>query len=123
MIMTPKKTIETYGAIQELVTCVLPYRAARELQKLRNKLQEEFDIVLQAELAMVKEYGGTTKGNSYQFDTAEQANRFNEAYENFLNQEDDVAYPSVDLSKCVDSIRISSRALEALEPFINFGEV
>lgn len=123
MLMSPSQIMQAYRAIQELSTCVFPYKVTRNLHKLRRRINEEFDTVLVAEQAMVKQYGGTYSDGTYNFTDMVKAKAFHEAYSKWLDQQDDLDLPVVDLSKYPDAIQISEAAIDALECVINFEEV
>lgn len=121
--MTPIKVMAAYKAIHELSVCVLPYKTARQVHKLRTKLTEEFDTVLNAEKTMVEKHGGKVQNGTYDFPSAEAGIAFKKEYDEFLQQEDDIVLPRVDATKCSDAIRISASAIEVLEGLVDFGEV
>lgn len=120
--MTPKQIMEAYKAIHELAACVLPFKTARSVHKLKVRLVEEFDTVLNAEKSMAEKYGGTVKDGRYFFESEEDAAHFHAEYAEFLKQEDSIDLPYVDVSRCLDAVRISPAAIEVLETIVCFGE-
>lgn len=122
MKLTPQRIMAAYKAIHELSNCVFPYRVTRNVHKLKKRISEEFEVVLEHEQALVTEMGGTLQDAQYHFDSVEQAELFNRAYTDFLHQEDEVSLPKVDVSSCLDSVRISSGAIDALQGIVDFGE-
>ena len=121
--MTLKQIMDAYGAINELIPCVLPYRITRSIYMLQKSLTEEFNIILEAEKALVTKHGGTLLSDgSYQFKSTEDVNLFRKEHQNFLNQESDAVLPRVDVSSCVDSLKISVKAMDALSDLVNFEE-
>lgn len=122
MQMTPRKIMGAYKAIHELIPIVLPYKAARQITKLKKRLVEEFETVVAQEEALVQEYGGQREGNRYKFSDEQVAQDFQVAHTAFLNQEDSIDLPHVDLSSYQDMIRVSIGAIEALEGIVTFEE-
>lgn len=122
MKITPRRIMQAYRAINELAKCVFPYKTTRGIHNLRKRITEEFDTVLSSERAMVSKHGGVLNGSQYSFETQKAAEDFYNEYEAFLSQEDEISLPVVDISKCLDCVRISSEAIDALEGLVNFGE-
>lgn len=121
MTLTPKQVTTAYRAVTELSNIVLPYRAARAVAALKKRLAEENDTVAAAEKNLVKEYGGqVSPGGHCDFPDDDAAQRFNGAREAFLEQEDEIKLPAVDLSKHTSLIRITPAAIEALEGIVIF---
>lgn len=122
MKKTPKQIMNAYRAIQELTLCVLPYKTARAVNRLKKGIQTEFETVLNTEQNMVSKYGGHVVDGTYKFPDGESAEKFHKEYTEWLSQEDDVSLPTADVSRCVDAIKISSAGMDALEGLVDFGE-
>lgn len=120
--MTPKDILNAYVAIQELVSCILPYKASRDIQKLAAKLKEEYNTVLWSEKNLVDSYGGIYRDKFYDFKTPDIAQEFINKYNEFMEQQDDIELPKIDLSKYANDIKISATAIEALKDIVYFGE-
>lgn len=121
--MTPGQVMSAYKAVNELANCAFPYSVTRQVHALKKKLTDEFNIVLEAEKALVAKHKGTASENgSYHFETVEAATAFHREYQDFLHQEGDVNLPKVDLSRCFDSIVISAASIDALEGIVIFEE-
>lgn len=123
MKKSPKQIMEAYKAINELALCVFPYKVTRQVHKLRKKLSEEFETILNTEQAMVRDMGGQLQDRQYHFENLEDAQAFQDRYQEWLNQQDDVDLPQANISKCLDAVKISSTSIEALEGLVDFGEV
>lgn len=120
--MTPRKIMAMYKAINELAANVLPYSAARQIRILQKNIAEEFETILQGEKNLVRQFGGITDNGTYKFESADTAQKFHEAYESFLSEEVEVAWPKINLVGISATLRISAFTLEALEDVIIFGE-
>lgn len=120
--MTPKKIMEAYKAVNELANCVFPYKVTRQVHKLKKKLEDEFEAILDAEKALVSKHGGEFRDGTYKFGSLEVAEAFNREYMAFLEQESEVHLPKVDVSKCLGSVTVSAYAIDALEGIVDFGE-
>ena len=121
--MTPKQITAAYRAALELSNIVLPYKEGRAVLNLKKRLAEEADIISACEKNMVKEYGGTVNADGRcNFPDEDTAQKFQAAREAWLEQEDEINLPKVDLSKHTNLIRITPAALEAMDGIVNFGE-
>jgi len=121
--MTPRQIMDAYRAIQELSNIVLPYKTARRVVSLKKRLNEEFDVVLQMENAMVQEFGGRReKDGRIEFSDGKTAEAFLEKYDPAMEETTEIQLPQLDLSEYAGIIRISPRAVEALDRIIAFGE-
>ena len=97
--MTPRKITEAHKAMMELAGIPFPFKTARQLAKLKSRLDEEYLTVYNMDQALVRDMGGEIKANgNYKFQDSEALN----------------------LSKYTDMIRISPGALEALEGIVAF---
>lgn len=119
--MTPIQIKKAFSAIRELEGTAFPYRTARSIAIMKKRLKEELDIVLEAELVIVREHGGELKDGSYKFkgpraakDCASELDRFN------AEDNDDISLPEVDLSEYVDNLELSPASLESLEGIVIF---
>lgn len=121
--MTLQQVVKAYTHIEELSKSVFPYQTSRSLFRLKKRLREEFDVVLEMEEALVAEYDGAKKQNgAYKFPTEEKQRQFIAAYDELMTKEQDIKLPVVDLSKYTGMIRISAAAMEALDGLILFEE-
>lgn len=119
--MTADQIVKAYRAVHELHGMVLPYRAARDVARLKRKLDEEMKVIVQMEQTIVGKYKGKTQANgSYQFETPAMANACKVELDQFNQDEAPVDLPMVDLSEYADQICISAGAIEALEGLITF---
>lgn len=121
--MTGTQIVGAYRAVRELLDVVLPYRASREIARLKKRLDEEFSTVLSMEQALVKKYGGESHENGkYHFPSPEDTKAFAEELSAAMRQEDHIKLPQVDLSPYSGLIRVSADAIEALEGLVVFDE-
>ena len=122
--MNQQKIIDAYAAVHELTGTVLPYRAARGIASLKRALTEEMEAIIDWETALAKEHGGTAQGDGrFSFETPEQNQAFLEALKAGREQDDpEIRLPSVDLSRCVGNLRITPKAVEALDGLVIFEE-
>lgn len=118
--MTPKKIIDAYRAIKEISEMVFPYKTARAVAHLKRRLQEEAEIVENANRALVEKHGGKAKGNTVNFDDLEQLEKFQTEYDDFMGQDAEINLPTVDLSKYTDMMRLSPDTIEALDGIVIF---
>lgn len=118
--MTPKQIIQAHGAIRELCGTVLPYRTAREVAALKRRLEEEFATLLDLERALAAELGGQIQRDGLQFQDSAAAEAYQTRWEALLAEESDAVLPQADLSACVDTLRVSPGAVEALEGLVVF---
>lgn len=122
MKISPRQTLAAYRAINELTHCVFPYAIARKVHTLKRQLSNEFDTVLCSEKLMVADHKGVLQGSQYTFPTPEDAKAFHEEYSTFMDQQDDITLSTVDVSTCLECIRISPETIDALEGLVYFGE-
>lgn len=121
--MTPRKITEAHKAMMELAGIPFPFKTARQLAKLKSRLDEEYLTVYNMDQALVRDMGGEIKANgNYKFQNSEALNEFLKRRDEMMDQEDSITFPVVDLSKYTDMIRISPGALEALEGIVAFGK-
>ena len=77
--------------------------------------------VAETETNLRKKHGGEiTQDKRYRFASAEERQAFSDEWESFLDENDTIQLPSVDLSNFVDNLQISVEALTALEDIIQF---
>ncbi|MBR3752801.1 MAG: hypothetical protein IKK50_06700 [Ruminiclostridium sp.] len=119
--MTANQIVNAYRAVHELKGLILPYKAARAVAKLKKKLDEEMQVIIGMEQAIVQKHGGKTKPNgSYDFDTPDAAAACKAELDGFNGEEVEVELPVVDLTEFVDQVSISPAAIEALEGIVLF---
>lgn len=118
--MTPDKVLSAYRAIKEISGLAFPYKTARSVAKLKRRLQEEAEIVENANRALVEKYGGKLKGNKVRFEDPEQFEKFQAEYNDFMGQDADIKLPTVDLSKHTSVMRLSPDTIEALDGIVLF---
>lgn len=119
--MTPNQIVNAYRYINDLSASVFPYTVTRDIVRLKRRIKDEFDTILSTEQGMVVKYNGLiNKDGTYSFPDGEAAMQFAEEYEEFRGQDEDIALPTVDLSKYAASIRISAAAVEALDGLVIF---
>lgn len=121
--MTPIQVISAYKAVLRLSETAFPYKTARSVAGLKNRLAEEVETISAAEKAIVEKYGGTiSKNGAISIEDQEQAEKCADALNEFRNQDDDIRLPHVDLSKFSDNVRISPAAIDALEGIVIFEQ-
>lgn len=120
--MTPTKIVAIHNAVNELSVCVLPYRNARDVNKLKRKVQDEIDTIVSAEKAIVEKHSGQFTDTGFKFNTEEDAKAFRAEYENFMSQDAEVDLPKIDLSQCADLLRLTPNAIDSLDGIVNFGD-
>lgn len=121
MKLKPKQITAAYRAVQELCKIVFPYKTARGVATLCKRLADENNTVILVEKNLVKEYGGTVSADGHcGFPDNEAAMKFQEARNVWLEQEDEIELPKVDLSQNTSLIRITPAAIEALDGIVIF---
>lgn len=118
--MTPNKVVSAYRAIKEISSTVFPYKIARSVAALKRRLQEESDIIVNVERAMIEKHGGKAIGNRVDFDAPEKAAAFQAEYDDFMSQDANIKLPTVDLSKYADTMRLTPDSIEALDGIVIF---
>lgn len=119
--MTANQIVNAYRAVHELKGLVFPYKTAREVARLKKKLDEEMTVIIGMEQAIVQKHGGKTKPNgSYDFDSSASAAACKAELDGFNQEEVAVELPVVDLTEFVDQVSISPAAIEALEGIVIF---
>lgn len=119
--MTPIQIGDAYRAVLRLSATVFPYAVARNIAKLKKRLEDEVDTVANAERAISEKYGGTFKRDgTIIIEDPEKGEKCADELNEFRQQDDDIKLPVVDLSKYVDSIRISPADIDALEGIVIF---
>lgn len=119
--MTANQIVNAYRAVHELKGLVFPYKTAREVARLKKKLDEEMTVIIGMEQAIVQKHGGKTKPNgSYDFDSPASAAACKAELDGFNQEEVAVELPVVDLTEFVDQVSISPTAIEALEGIVIF---
>lgn len=124
--MTPPQIMDAYKATLRLSNTVFPYKVARNVARLKRRLEEEAEIISDTEKAIIEKYGGTVDKNGHaSVGDPEKANECAEELNDFRKQEDDIKFQVIDLSKYINTIRISPSDIEALEGIVIFekGEV
>lgn len=119
--MTANQIVNAYRAVHELKGLVFPYKTAREVARLKKKLDEEMTVIIGMEQAIVQKHGGKTKPNgSYDFNSPASAAACKAELDGFNQEEVAVELPVVDLTEFVDQVSISPAAIEALEGIVIF---
>lgn len=119
--MKAKRIIQVHDALKELVTLKLPYRAARNIQKLRTAINSEIDIIASQEEKWAKECGGKVQDDGrIEFTDRERADEYGKWRSDMIESEIETSFPECDLSACVEQITISPSALAALEGIVKF---
>ena len=118
--MTPRKIIDAHRAIKEISGMCFPYKTARAVAALKRRLQEEADIVADAQRSLVEHYGGKAKGNQVTFADEETVLEFQNHYNDFMNEDTEVNLPTVDLSKHTNMFCLSPDTIDALDGIVIF---
>lgn len=120
--MKTSKIIEAHHALKELLTLKLPYKVARDIQKLNATIAQEIDIIITQEKAWVHECGGEPNddGSKITFSDPERAGEYGKWRRDMLDSGVEISLPKCDLSAYVDQITISPSALAALEGIVTF---
>ncbi len=120
MKLSVEEVVKAYTAVHELVAIPLPFVKARQVATLRNRLQEEINIIMQEEAKLAQEFGGQREQKGYVFPDTKSAQKFNEKYQEMIATEDEYVLPKVDLSDDIDKVNITPSAVEILEKIIKF---
>ena len=120
--MTPNQIVNARAAIQELSRVVLPYKTARQVARLKRRIDEEFEVVSSMEKAIVEEFGGSLKGVRREFPDESTAAAFDEKIYAYWDEDAEIKLPTVDLSKYAENIRISPATIDALEGLVKWEE-
>lgn len=118
--MTPKKVVSAYRAIKEISGTVFPYKTARAVALLKRRLQEESDIIADAQRSLVEHYGGKANGKRVDFADEEKASEFLTHYDSFMKEDTEIKLPAVDLSKYVNTMRLTPDIIEGLDGIVIF---
>lgn len=118
--MTPVKVLSAHRAIKEISGMTFPYKTARAVAFLKRRLQEEAEVVSNAERSLVEHYEGKVKGNRVNFPDEEKAIEFQNHYDSFMKEDTEINLPTVDLSKYTDMMKLSPDTIEALDGIVIF---
>ena len=118
--MTPNQIVTARAAIQELSRVVLPYKTARQVARLKRRIDEEFEVVTSMEKAIVEEFGGSMEGLRRKFPDESTAVAFDEKMRLYMEEETEIKLPTVDLSKYAENIRISPATIDALDGLVKW---
>ena len=118
--MTPSQIVSAHEAIQELSRVVLPYKTARQVARLKRRIDEEFEVVSSMEKAMVEEFGGSIEGLRRKFPDESTAAAFDEKMRTYMDEDTEIKLPTVDLSKYAENIRISPATIDALDGLVKW---
>ena len=120
--MTPNQIASAHEAIQELSRVVLPYKTARQVARLKRRIDEEFEVIVSMESAVMKEFGGSFEHGSVQFPDITAKKAFEEKMRLYREEDVDIKLPTVDRSKYAENIRISPATIDALEGLVKWEE-
>ena len=120
--MTPNQIVSAHEAIRELSRVVLPYKTARQVARLKRRIDEEFEVISSMEKAIVEEFGGSIKGVHREFPDESTAAAFDEKMNTYWNEDAEIKLPTVDLSKYAENIRISPATIDALDGLVKWEE-
>lgn len=120
--MTPERIVKIHDALLELTGVRFPYKVARQLAALNRRVNEETDIISTMERDLVKQFGGTmSKLGALRFENDETREAFAIAHAAIMLEEnEEVTFPTVDLSKYTSMMTLSPSALDVLEGIIIF---
>lgn len=118
--MTPNQIVSAHRAIKEISGMVFPFKTARAVAGLKRRLQEEFEVIANAERAMIEKHGGKANGAIIDFDAPEKAKEFQAEYDAFMSEEAEIKLPTVNLSKHTDMLRLTPDSIEALDGIVIF---
>lgn len=121
--MTPAEVINVHNALYELSKTVFPYKVARKIAGLSKRVKEEIDIINSQEHAIADKYGGKYEpGGKINFPDEDAAVEFAREFDAMMNEEVDINFTPVDVSKYTDALRLTPKTIEALDGVIIFEE-
>ncbi len=118
--MTPNQIVSAHEAIRELSRVVLPYKTARQVARLKRRIDEEFEVIVSMESSVMEEFGGSKEQGRMQFPDSSAAEAFDEKMRLYMEEEAEMKLPTVDLSKYAENIRISPATIDALEGLVKW---
>lgn len=121
--MTPREIVSIYSALNELSKTVFPYKVARKIAGLNKRVKEEFDVVNNQEHALVSKYNGKYEpGGKISFPDNDAAAAFAAEFDAMMDEDADVRFTPVDVSKYTETLQLTPRTIEALDGVIIFEE-
>lgn len=121
--MTPREIINIHNALNELSKTVFPYKTARKIAGLSKRVKEEIDIINSQEHAIANKYGGKYEpGGKINFSDSDAAVKFAKEFDVMMDEDVDVNFTPVDVSKYTDALRLTPKTIEALDGVIIFEE-
>lgn len=121
--MTPAEVINVHNALYELSKTVFPYKTARKIAGLSKRVKEEIDIINSQEHAIADKHGGKYEpGGKINFPDEDAAVEFAREFDAMMNEEVDINFTPVDVSKYADALRLTPKTIETLDGVIIFEE-
>lgn len=113
-----KQAVLACQALEELKSQPLPYREARALKELRDKLQGEYEFFAEEERKLVDRLQGQVSGGTIRFPREEDREAYRERMEELSRLE---VEPDIRPLRLSVEPNLSVSALEALEEILTFG--
>lgn len=120
--MTGNQVLEAYRGVLELSKCVLPYKAARGVAALKRVLQNEYETLRDSESSIAETHGGTLSGGQWTFPDIPSRETFDKELADFMQEDVDMDFPKVDISKYADQLRISPDTIFSLDGIVVFDK-
>lgn len=121
MTLTANNIICAARALPALTNAILPYRFARQVNRLNQWIREESECITKAQKNLVDKYEGAVRmDGSVTFESAENQDKFLQELSKQFLEELDYDVPVCDLSGGCDNLNISAAEIAALDGLVIF---
>lgn len=121
MISTAQRIMNAARALPALTGATLPYRFARQVNRLNQWVREESESITKTQINLVEKYRGAVHPDgSITFDSPETQNEFVQELFKQFQEEIDYDIPVCDLHGGCDDLNISAADIAALEGMVIF---
>lgn len=121
MILTAQRIMGAAKALPALTNATLPYRFARQVNRLNQWIREESESITKAQVNLVEKHEGTVHSDgSITFDSPDSQDKFIQELSKQFQEEIDYDLPICDLSGGCDDLNISAADIAALEGLVVF---
>lgn len=121
MTLTAQKIMGAARALPALTSAILPYRFARQVNRLDQWIRQESESITKTQVNLVEKYEGAVHPDgSITFDSPEAQEKFVHELSKEFQEELDYDIPVCDLSGGCDDLNISASDIAALDGLVIF---
>lgn len=121
MILTAQRIMGAARALPALTNATLPYRFARQVNRLNQWIRQESESITKAQVNLVEKYKGVVHPDgSITFESTEAQDNFVQELSKQFQEEIDYDIPVCNLSGGCDDLSISAADIAALDGLVIF---